>query len=67
MAVTQKPIVVKNSAPDFYCTTGDTKPTQALHPGVSSPEIGNTLLNITTDVLYVTYDGTNWLLYITLG
>jgi len=46
---------------------GDTKPTIALHTGVPAPAAGDTFWAYDTNILYKTYDGTNWILFETLG
>jgi len=46
---------------------GDTKPTVALHTGVPEPAPGDKFWAYDTNILYCTYDGTNWILFVTLG
>ena len=38
----------------------DTKPTIASHSGLPQPGIGSTFYEYDTGILYITYDGTNW-------
>ena len=57
MAVTGP--VYNHERTEYYGLAGDTKPA-----GVPK---GSTYWAYDTNVLYKTYDGTNWILYVTLG
>lgn len=46
---------------------GDTKPTVASHGDLPVPTVSSTFWAYDTKILYKTYDGTNWSLYLTLG
>ena len=51
---------IDDSPKHFYGLAGDTKPTIASHPGVPQPTIGSTFYETDTLLLYITYNGTNW-------
>jgi hypothetical protein len=52
---------------NYYGLSSDTKPTVASHSGLPEPASGSTFWAYDTNILYKTYDGTNWILYVTLG
>jgi hypothetical protein len=51
----------------YTLQTGDTPPTIASHAGLPTPAPGDMYWNSTTNLLYMTYDGTNWVLFLTCG
>ena len=60
--------VLFSSAQRLYTgLSGDTKPTVALHTGVPTPAPGDKFWASDTNIMYMTYDGTNWVLFVTLG
>ena len=60
-------ITYSNAQKLFICASGDTKPTVASHAGVPVPSAGDRCWVYDTNILYVTRDGTNWILFVTLG
>lgn len=56
MAVVQNPIQIHR----YIGASTDTKPTIAAPAGLSPPTIGSTFYEYDTDIMYITYDGTNW-------
>lgn len=44
----------------FFGLASDTKPTVASHDGLPEPTRGSLFLEYDTDIVSVTYDGTNW-------
>jgi hypothetical protein len=55
------------SVVDYIGLAGDTKPTVAAHAGLPVPTPGSTYWAYDSNILYKTYDGTNWGTFVTLG
>ena len=58
-------MAVQQLAIKTYKYTGlssDTKPTIAVHSGIAEPTPGSTFLATDTQTLYITHDGTTWVL-----
>ena len=51
----------------FIVNGGTTKPTVASHSGLPAPKAGDECWDATSNIVYKTYDGTNWVVYITLS
>lgn len=53
---------VGQGVPKYIGASTDTKPTQAAPQTGAPPQIGSTFLEHDTGLLYITYDGTNWVI-----
>ena len=60
-------VVFSKAQETFICATGDTKPTAASHSGIPLPQAGDYCWVYDENKVYRTYDGTNWILYATMG
>ena len=51
----------------FIVQGGRTKPTIASHTGLPAPKAGDTCWDATANIIYKTYDGTNWVTFATMS
>lgn len=58
---------IERSPKHFIVQGGTTKPTVASHDGFPEPTIGSTCWDATANIIYKTYDGTNWVVFVTLA
>jgi hypothetical protein len=60
-------VTFSNAQRIFIGLGGDAKPTIASHSGLPTPAPGDKYWAYDTNILYVTRDGTNWNLFVTLA
>jgi len=60
--MTVKAIAISSKTIKFIGASTDTKPTAAAHAGLPEPSVGSTFFEYDTQALYITYDGTTWVL-----
>ena len=51
----------------FIVNGGTTKPTIASHTGLPAPKAGDKCWDATANIVYKTYDGTNWVVFATMS